>query len=318
MSWKLNLHMSQQLTNTSQDYPFFLAYGFLRIPKNYKLHADVVKAVVTGTCFASLILNFILLLVIVKDPFKQFRKITSILFGFNSATNFTIAAFTLLERLSWDGQTLSPRLILYLNNCVGDLYFIGNILHILNVYGTIVTPIRYKLFEPVARKILIPTLAIAWIVVNSAILIPPYTLPERKIPLYLKTLLTITSLCVVFLLMTFVFCFSRVFQKLYARKQLFSSTFNVKNSDNQRVKLLRQHCNLATTLFTHVLFFVILAVPGCINIMLFLHCTSCDLTTLQLGALFAVPALYLLLVINPFLWFFRLKSYRRALRKILC
>lgn len=306
--------MLQQLTNTSQDYPFFLVYGFLMIPKNYKLHRDVVKTFITVICLASVIVNSILLLVTVKDPFRQFRKVSSILLGFNSATNFSIAVFSLLEKFPWFDQ----KLILYLNSCVGNLYFIGNVLHILNVYGTIVTPIRYKLFESATRKTLIPTLVITWIAVYCAIFIPPYTLPERKIPLFLKTLLTITSVSLVLLIIVFTFCYARVFQNLRARKQLFSSTFNVKNSCRQGVKILRQHCNLATTLFIHVLFFVILAAPGCIFVMMFLHCTSCDVTTLQLGVLYAVSALYLLFVINPIMWFYRLQCYRRAFRKILC
>ena len=314
--------MLQQLTNTSQDYPFFLVYGFLRIPKNYKLHRDIVETVIIVMCLASVIVNSIFLLVTVKDPFKQFRKITSILLGFNSATNLSIAVFSLLEKFPWPwfDQKLSPALILYLNSCAVNLNFIGNMSHILNVYGTVVTPIRYKLFETVTRKILIPILVITWMSVNCAIFIPPYTLPERKIPLYLKTLLTITSVFLFLLIIVFIFCYTTLFQNLYARKQLFSSTFNVKNSSRQgaQSKSLRQHCDLATTLFMHVVFFVILAAPGCIFVMLFFHCTSCNMITLQLGVLYAISALYLLFVINPIMWFFRLKCYRRAFRKILC
>lgn len=310
--------MSLQLGNASQQHQAsFLAYGFIMLPKKYELHYDIVVICVTVMCFVSVIANTILLFVIIKDHLKQFRTITDILLAFNSAANICTSVCLLLERLpTWSHD--HRQLIMYLNACVSNLYFIGNILHLLNIYGTIVTPIRYKLLKSKARKPLIPILCILWILIHCAFIIPPYTLPERQILSYLKVIPTVTCVLFAVLSVTFIFCYYMIFQVLHARKQLLSSMFNIKPSTSQGPKILKQNCELAKTLFIHVLFFVMTSAPGSIIVMMFLHCTSCDITTVQLGALYAIPAIYTSFVFLPFLWLFRFNNYRRALRKFVC
>lgn len=309
--------MSKQFGNTSQEPAFLLAYGFITLPKKYELQRDVVKTTVAMMCLVSVIANAILLLVIVKDPLKQFRTITATLLAFNSAANACTSMAFFLDTFLLSNSS-SQQFIFHLSICVVNLYFIGNLLHTLNIYGTIVTPIRYKLLESKARKILAPILSLTWVLITCAFITPPYTLPERKIPLYLEITITEIFVLLALLSVTFIACYTKIFQTLYARKQQFKSSFQIKRSTRQGLKIFKQNYEVAKTLFINVLFFVITSASGSIICMMYLYCTSCNLTILQLGALYGVPMIYVSFVFQPFLWLFRLNSYRRALKKLLC
>ena len=305
--------MSQRFGNTSD---FLLVYGLLQLPKRYELHRDIVVTSVTMIGMVSMIANAILLLVIVRDPLKQFRTITAILIAFNSAANIctstTLVLHKLLERL------LPPEVTIYSANSAVNLYLIGNLLHTFNIYGTIVTPVRFKLFEPKARKILIPVLTLIWVTITCAYVIPPYTLPKRKVPSYFE--ITTTSLLVQIVLLSVVFavCYTKILRTLHARKIQLKSTFQINSSTLQGLKIQKQNSKIAKTLLFYVLSFVISLVAGSIMLMLFLHCRSCDPSILQLVALYSVLTIYPPFMIHPFLWLFRFSSYRRAMTKVLC
>ena len=307
--------MSQRFGNTSQDPDFLLVYG-MQLSKRYELHRDIVVTSVTMIGVVSVIANAILLLVIARDPLKQFRTITAILLAFNSAANICTSMIFVLNKLM--GRLLPQKVTIYSGNCAANLYLIGNLLHTFNIYGTIVAPVRFKLLEPKARKMLIPILTLIWVTITCAYVIPPYTLPKRKVPSYFE--ITGTSLLVQigFLSLVFTVCYSKILQTLHARKIQLKSTFQINSSTLQGLKIQKQNSKIAKTLLFYVLSFVISLVAGSIMLMLFLHCSSCDLSMLQLGAIYSVLTINLPTVIHPFLWLLRFNSYRRAMTKVLC
>ena len=308
--------MSQRFGNTSQDPDFLLVYGLVTLPKRYELHRDIVVTSIAGIGVVSMIANAILLLVIVRDPFKQFRTITAILLAFNSAANICTSMILVLNKLL--GRLLPPQFTVYSDSCAANLYLIGNLLHTFNIYGTIVTPVRFKLFEPKARKILIPILTLTWVTITCVYVIPPYTLPKGKIALYFKIIFTSLLVQIVLLSVIFTVCYTKILRTLHARKIQLKSTFQINSSTLQGLKIQKQNSKIAKTLLFYVLSFVISLVAGDIMLMLFLHCSSCDPSILQLGALYSVLTMYLPFVIHPFLWLLRFKSYRRAMTKVLC
>ena len=304
--------MSQRFGNTSD---FLLVYGLLQLPKRYELHRDIVVTSVTMIGVVSVIANAILLLVIVRDPLKQFRTITAILLAFNSAANICTSMIFVNKLM---GRLLPPEVTIYSGNCAANLYLIGNLLHTFNIYGTIVAPVRFKLFEPKARKILIPVLTLILVTITCAYVIPPYTLPKRKVPSYFE--ITTTSLLVQIVLLSVVFavCYTKILRTLHGRKIQLKSTFQINSSTLQGLKIQKQNSKIAKTLLFYVLSFVISLVAGSIMLMLFLHCSSCDPSILQLGALYSTLTIYPPFMIHPFLWLFRFNSYRRAMTKVLC
>ena len=306
--------MLHQLNNTSQSLDFVC--GLIKLPKKYELHCNVVANFITVTGLISIVANVFLLLAIAKDPWKQRRTITGILLIFNSAANICTSITSLLNNFLWSNSF--PKLIFSLTICLASLYFIGNVLHTLNIYGAIITPIRYKLLEQKYRKVLVPIMSLTWVSITSAFVIPPYILPEEKAPIYSKTVLTESCVLLTLLIIVFVICYTKIFQTLHVRKRQFKSSFQIRRSSCQGLKILKQNDEVAKTLFIYVLFFVITSAPGSIMFLTYLHCTSCNLTVLQIGSLYVVPLLHLSFVFYPFLWLFRLKSNRQTLKKLLC
>ena len=114
--------------------------------------------------------KWILILVIIKDPFKQLRTITAILLAFNSAANLTISLVLLVDSVFlWSHRRLSPELVVYVNSCGINLYFIGNLLHTFNIYGMIVVPVRYSCIASKMRKKLIKFLGPIFIIITCII-----------------------------------------------------------------------------------------------------------------------------------------------------
>ena len=106
----------------------------------------------------------------------------------------------------WSGhRNLSPELVVYLNSCGVNLYFIGNLLHTLNTYSMIVVPVRYTLMASKIRKILVKFLGPIFIIITRLIIIPLYTLPEKTVSSYVKGLTTFT--CAQLMLLTVIFIF---------------------------------------------------------------------------------------------------------------
>ena len=296
-----------------------IVFGFIVLPEEYKVERDVVVTLVGAMALISVMCNGILLLAIIKDPFKQLRTITSILLAFNSAANLIISLVVLVDSVFlWSHRNLSPELVVYLHSCGVNLYFIGNLLHTLNIYGTIVVPVRYSFLASKIRKTLVKFLGPIFIIITCVIIIPLYTLPKKAVSSYVKGLMTFICLQLVFLTVIFISFYARIFQALHARKQRLSTSFHITCSSRQGLKTIKRNHEVAKTLFIHVLFFVVAAVPGSIVVMIDLYCTSCgDPTKLKLATLFTVPVAYTVFVFHPFLWLFRLNNYKQAMKHTL-
>lgn len=308
--------MTQRYGNTSQETAFLRVYGLVALSKRYELHRDIVVTSVTVIGLVSVIANAILLLVIARDPFKQFRTITAILLAFNSAANICTSMTLVLDKLL--GGLLPPEVTIYSGNCAANLYLIGNLLHTFNIYGSIVTPVRFKLFESKARKILTPVLILISGTVTTAYVISPYTLPKGRISSYFKIIVTGLLVQIGLLSVVFVVCYTKILRTLRARKIQLNSTFQINSSTLQGLKIQKQNSKVAKTLLFYVVSFVICLVAGGIMMMLFLYCSSCDPSMLQLGALYSTLSIFLPFVIHPFLWLLRFNCYRRAMTKVLC
>ena len=305
--------------NTSQPTGFLLVFGFLILPEEYKVERDVVVTLIGVMSLISATFNAILLLVIIKDPFKQLRNITATLLAFNSAANLSISLVLFVDSvLFWSRRDVFPEIVPYLNSCGISLYFIGNVLHTLNIYGSVIFPVRYSYLASKVRKILLKILALIFIIVTSVILIPLYTLPKNIVSSYVEGILTFVCVQLVLLTIIFVYLYAKIFQALHARKQRLSISFHIERSTPQGMKTLKRNHEVAKTLFIHVLFFVIATVPQTIIVMMILHCTSCgDSTKLQLAALFATPCVFTTLVFHPILWLSRLSTYKHAMKQTL-
>ena len=315
----VNISEAFRLENTSSQHPpFLVVFGLITLQQKYVAEKDVVMGFVALLSFVSIIANGILLVVIVKDPFKQLRTITAILLAFNSAANLSSSFVLFLDNLFyWSGGKLSPELIVYFCSFTSYLYVIGNFLHTLNTYGAIVIPVRYAILVLKIRKFLVQCLALAWVVILLLVIIPPYTLPKNKIPYYVKCVLTLICVLLVLLAITFGYLYTKIFQRLYARRQRLSLAFHLKRSTVRGRAISKKNQNIVKTLFVHVLFFMITTIPGSVIFLIYLHCTTCDRVKLQLAALFAIPIAYAPLVFLPLLWLFRLKQYKRAMIKTL-
>jgi hypothetical protein len=298
--------------------PLMLVFGLITLPQKYEVEKDVVMGFIALQSIISIIANGILLLVILKDPFKQLRTITAILLAFNSAANVINMFVLFLDNVFyWRGEKLSPELIVYFCSFTSCLYVIGNLLHTLNTYGAIVVPVRYAVLAPKIRRVLVECLVLIWVVILLVVVIPPYTLPKDEVPAFIKCILTLVCVLFVLLVLTFGYLYTKIFQCLYARRQRLSLAFHLKRSTVRGRAVNEKNKNIVTTLFVHVLFFMITTIPGSVIYLVYLHCTTCDPIKVQLAALFAIPIAYAPLVFLPLLWLSRLKQYKRAMKKTL-
>ena len=130
-----------------------------------------------------------------------------------------------------------------------------------------------------------------------------------------------TSICAQLVLLTviLIYFYTKIFQVLHARKQELFASFHITPSSQQGLKTIERNHEVAKTLFIHVLFFVVAAVPGSIIVMTDLYCTSCDDSNdkLKLATLFTVPFVYAVFVFHSLLWLFRLNNYNQALKQTL-
>ena len=306
------------MKNTSDQTPFLLTFGFIMLPERYKVEKDVVMGLMAFMSFVSIAANGILLLVILKDPFKQLRTITAILLAFNSTSNITNSLVLFLDSVFyWGHGQLSPQLVLYFGTFNSFLYIIGNFLHTVNTYGAVVLPVRYVALSPKVRKVLVQSLLLIWVIILLVVFIPPYTLPKGKVPSYVEGMLTIVCVLLALLAITFAYLYIKIFQKLYARKQRLSLSFHLRRSTIRGREITKKNNDTVATLFIHVLYFMAITLPGSIIFLVFLQCETCDGLKLQLAALFTLPITYTSLIFLPLLWLFRLKQYKRAMVKIL-
>ena len=313
----VNISESFNLGNTSvQHSRFLVVFGFITLPQKYEAEKDVAMGFVALLSFVSIIANGILLVVIVKDPFKQLRTITAILLAFNSAANLSSSFVLFLDNVFyWSGGKLSPELIVYFCSFTSYLYVIGNFLHTLNTYGAIVIPVRYAILAPKIRSFLVEGLVLTWAIILLVVIIPPYTLPKNKIPTYIQGLLTLICVLLALLAIIFAYLYTKIFQSFYARKQRFSLSYHLKRSTVRGRRMNKKNAEIVKTLFAQVLFFMITTVPGSVICLIFLYCTKCDSVKIQLATLFAIPITFSSMVFLPFLWLFRLNNYRHAMIK---
>jgi hypothetical protein len=306
------------LRNISEQPSWLLLFGFIKLPQKYEVERDVAMSVVALMSFVGIIANGILLLVIIKDPFKQLRTITASLLAFNSATNLGNTLVLFLDNVFyWFHRKLSPELIVYFCSFTSFLYIIGNFLHTMNTYCAIVAPVRYAILAPKVRKFLVQSLVLTWVVILLVVIIPPYTLPKDKVPTYVKCILTLICVLLTLLAITFGYLYTKIFQSLYARRQRLSLSFHLRRSTVRGREINKKNQNIVQTLFAHVIFFMITTIPGCVMFLVFLHCTTCDVIKLQLAALLTIPISYSPVIFLPLLWLFRLKQYKRAMIKTL-
>ena len=302
--------------STSQ--PPLIVFGFIFLPQKYKVEKDVVMGLMAFMSFVSIVANGILLLVILKDPFKQLRTITAILLAFNSATNLSNSMVLFLDNVFfWSHGQLSPKLVLYLSSCTTFLYIMGNFLHTLNTFGAVVFPVRYARLAPKIRNVLVQCLFLAWVIILLVVVIPPYTLPEDNSPSYMKGMLTLICVLLALLAITFGYLYTKIFESLYAQKQKLTLSFHLKRSTVRGREITKKNNDIIVTLFVHVSYFIIITLPVSVFYLVFLQCKTCDPIKLQLAALFTLPITYTSIIFLPLLWLFRLKQYKRAMVKTL-
>ena len=302
-----------QENDTKNINQYLIVFGLIKLPQKYELERDVVVNFVALMAFAGIITNGLLLLIVIKDPFKKLRTITAILLAFTSASNLTNSLVLFLDDVFyWCHETLSAELILYSGLFTSCLYIVGNALHSVNIYSAIVAPVRYAILAPKVRKVLVKSLISTWVIVLVVVIIPPYTLPKDKVPSYLEIMLTLVCILLASFVILFGCLYTKIFQTLYARKQRLSLSFHLKRSTVRGRAINKKNQNIVKTLFIHVFFFIITTLPGCIVFLIFLHCSTCDHVALQLTALFTVPLTYSPVIFLPLLWLFRLRNYRKA------
>ena len=315
----IKVKIMEQSRNASQQPAFLLVFGFIVLPQKYEVERDVVVTLVGVLSMVSVIFNAILIIVIIKDPLKQLRNITATLLAFNSTANVFIGLVMVMDSVFfWSDRNVFPEIVVYLNSCAISLYFIGNVLHTLNIYGSVVVPVRYAYLALKVRKILVQFMASIFIINTSVILIPLYTLPKKNVPAYIEGVLTFICAQLALLTIIFIYLYAKIFQTLYTRKRTLSLSFHIERSSRQGMRITKKTYEVAKTLFIHVLFFVAVTVPETIIVMMLLHCTSCaDSSELRLAALFSIPCVITTFVFHPILWLSRLSTYKQAMKQIL-
>lgn len=310
------IDLEHLLNNT--DGTVIVVFGFLTLPKSCQIEVDAIQTIIGIMTLLGILSNATLLSVIIKDPFKQLRTNTAILVGFNAFTNVTITLCMCLERiLIWCGRedVFTPQLIIYLGSCNINMFFIGNLLHALNLYGTIVIPLRYNRLAPTKPKKVIIFVGVLWLINACVFMVIPYVIPSSKIPHYIEGILT--SACVIIGVLTLVFIglYIKIFGTLYARKKRLAS-FHVQHS-RRGIQVVKQNYEVAKTLFIHITCLVLASCPGIIVFMLALHCSQCNFIVIQRTSLFVFPLVYTLFLSHPILWLYRMGKYRQALKQIL-
>ena len=305
-------------TTHEQNGSSLLVFGFLRIPATYSTEKDFVMGLIALMSVVGIIANGILLLVIIKDPFKQFRTITAILLAFNAVTNLSSCLVFILDNIfHWSGEILSAQLILSISTFVSLLYIIGNLLQTINTYGAIVHPVSYSIFAPKIRKISVQCLVLTWIVILLVVMIPFYTIPLEKFSSFFNGMSTVICILLVLLVITFGYLYTKIFKDLYTRKRRLTLSFHLKQATVRGRAINKKNHDIVKTLFIHVSFFMIVSIPGSIVFLIFLQCTTCDPVKLQLVTLFTVPISFTPVLFLPLLWLIRLKQYKKATIKIL-
>ena len=295
-----------------------VVFGFINLPQKYEVERDVVMNFIALMSLTSIIANGILLLVIIKDPFKQLRNITAIILAFTSASNLSISLVLFLDDVFyWSHEKLCPELILYSGLFTSCLYIVGNALHTVNIYGATVTPVRYAIYAPKVRKVLVKSLFLTWVITLAIVIIPPFTLQKDKVPSFVDVMMKLVFILLTSFVLMFGCLYTKVLHALYARKRRRSLSFHLKRSTVLGQTMNKKEQNIVKTLFIHVSFFMITTFPGCIVFLVLNHCTTCDHVAVQLAALFAVPITYIPIMSLPFLWLLRLENYRRAMIKTL-
>ena len=316
----IKVKIMEQSRNASQPPAFLLVFGFIVLPQKYEVERDVVVTLVGVLSMISVIFNAILVIVIIKDPLKQLRRnITATLLAFNSTANVFIGLVMVMDSVFfWSDRNVFPEIVVYLNSCAISLYFIGNVLHTLNIYGSVVVPVRYGYLAFKVRKILVQFMASIFIITTTAILIPLYTLPEKKVPAYVEGVLTFVCSQLAFLTIIFIYLYAKIFQTLYRRKRTLSLSFHIERSSRQGMKIAKKNYEVAKTLFIHVFLFVVVTIPETIIVMTLLYCTACgNSSKLRLAALFSIPCVITTFVFHPILWLSRLSTYKQAMKQTL-
>ena len=311
--------MNSTTENANDSTTDIIVFDLIPLSSRYNLEQNIVKTFVVILSLIGILVNGLFLVVIIKDPFKQLRTITAILLAFNSVTNLILTCVSFVENLvNWFDGTLSQELIFYVKTVSSFLYIFGNLFHTINTYGAIVVPVRYMIVAPKIRKYLVQSLTLATLVTFLVVAIPVSVLPKSKQQDLATAVITIMCALIVILSITFAIIYYRIFRSLYAKSDKVTWTLRRRKlcTVNMKHSVDYRNQRIAMTLFVHVVFFTLTAVPGPVIFLIFLHHGSSD--ALSLAALFSKPLSYLPLVFLPLLWLFRLKTYNRGMLKILC
>lgn len=310
-----NTQTMEQHSNTVQ------LFGLIVLPSNkYVVERNILVNLIGILSALSIIANAILIFVIVKDPFKQLRTITAMLLTFNSSATVIVSLLLLVDSiLRWSNHNavdFLSKLSIGLGSCSLSWYIFANILHTVNIFSTTVFPLRYSYLSTKALKLLPCILFIDFVLIASVILIPLYTLRNSKIPEYVEGVMSFLCAQLILLVILFVCLYAKIFHALISRKRTLRSTLNITRASKQGAKILKRNNAIAKTLFIHVVFFLVAAIPQTIAISISIYCTSCGTPEqVQLAILFLTPVFYLLYIFHPILWLYRLKSYNNALKQ---
>ncbi|XP_046842590.1 uncharacterized protein LOC124436662 [Xenia sp. Carnegie-2017] len=308
--------MNLTAENAKESPTFTTVFGTIQLSSRYSVEQNIVTTFMVILSFIGILANVTLLFVIIKDPFKQLRTITAILLAFNSITNLGLICALFVESLwQFSNEELPPELFLHANVSSLFLCTLGNFLHIINTYGAIVIPVRYRIVAPKIRRYLVQSLALAALGTFVVIVIPVCVLPEGKQQDFSKVIMTVLGVLLVLLSIIFAILYHKIFRSLYARNNNLTFALRRRHSVYREHSRDYRNQRMVMTLLIHVVFFILTTLPASVLAIIFLNKKMSD--AFSLATLFSLPIFSSPFVFLPILWLFRLKNYKRAMVKII-
>ena len=297
-------------TNSTQEEDVYLR--IINIP-GFWLTLAVVGFAMSAVIVIS---NSVLLLVIYKNPCRSFHSPPNILIANLSASEFLLGIFVVylvaLRDLFRYLRVAVPYVGVFKNAIyvvLSATLFVGSSTIValsMTCFVAINKPMVYKTRITEERmKILIGFIWIAAVLISF---LPATELPERIYCLvYLHTHVSLPAI-----LLLFVYIY--VFRTLSRRTQEVCRSF--KNSSGmQRRQTLARERNMLVAVVTILALFFITYIPQYTTLHLLYFCKSCtDSSTFHQIDIISSRFLFLSSAIDPFIYAWRIKKYRRALK----